>query len=192
MHVCACAHGWETSTLLGFRGFGAVVRLCRAGRNAAWRRGLEPAAAWPCLATDRAARRWPACRPHQLDLLPWQVLEAALDLLLLLAAADEAALASCCRLGFIPAVLRFALPSTPIDLRLQVWAAASAGGWAEALAAHGPVAPPHQLPQTRTALTLQQVHEPRPAAAGFAEILCRSSLTSAQQVVACQGVPFIR
>ncbi len=57
-----------------------------------------------------------------------QVLEAALDLLQLLAAADGEALSGCCRLGFIPAVLRFALPSTPIDLRLQVCPALGVAG----------------------------------------------------------------
>ena len=37
-----------------------------------------------------------------------------------LCAADSTVLLACCQLGAIPAVLRFALPSNPLDLRLQV------------------------------------------------------------------------
>lgn len=60
------------------------------------------------------------------------MLEAALDLLLALCAADGGALAVLCQLGFIPAVLRFALPSNPIGLRHQVRRACCFGwlaGW---------------------------------------------------------------
>ena len=49
-----------------------------------------------------------------------QVLGAALDLLRALCSQDHSALRACCQLGFCPAVLRFALPSTPLDIRLQV------------------------------------------------------------------------
>lgn len=79
---------------------------------------------------------------------PRQVLDSALDLLLALCSADAASLRACCDLGFCPAVLRFALPATPLDVRLQ--------------------------------------------AAAFAEVACRSSAASAAQLLACQGVPFLR
>ncbi|PRW61538.1 MAP3K epsilon kinase 1-like isoform X2 [Chlorella sorokiniana] len=77
-----------------------------------------------------------------------RVLGAALDLLRALCSQDHSALRACCQLGFCPAVLRFALPSTPLDIRLQ--------------------------------------------AAAFAELLCRAGPWSAAQLIACQGVPFLR
>ena len=81
--------------------------------------------------------------PHPVPLPP-QVLEAALDLLLVLAAADADVLLACCRLGFIPAVLRFALPSTPIDLRLQVGGWVPRTGCLPALGRRAPLARPSQ------------------------------------------------
>lgn len=61
-----------------------------------------------------------------------QVLGAALDLLRVLCSQDHAALRACCQLGFCPAVLRFALPSTPLDIRLQVGRAEGRVGlWAD-------------------------------------------------------------
>ena len=130
-----------------------------------------------------------------------QVLDAALTLLLALSGSDPAALLACCQLGFIPAVLRFASPSTPLDLRMQ------ASTWLRLWLRCRPFLSGMPL------LLLQQdaarpcwcssahpctPHAPRSflpcaaQAAAFAEVLCRSSAASAQQVVACQGVPFLR
>ena len=109
------------------------------------------------------------------------MLDAALSLLLALCTQDAAALLACCQLGFCPAVLRFALPGSALELRLQVrhGTGASAGhhgllcGRAWHAAAHPPPCP---LPQ----------------AAAFAGVLCRASPASVAQLVACQGVPFLR
>ena len=61
----------------------------------------------------------PPLTPATVASAPLQVLDAALTLLLALSGSDPAALLACCQLGFIPAVLRFASPSTPLDLRMR-------------------------------------------------------------------------
>jgi hypothetical protein len=67
------------------------------------------------------------------------VLEAALELVVALGrGGDGGALRLLCALGFIPAVLRFALPSSPVDIRLQVgggegvvWGSGGCMGWGQ-------------------------------------------------------------
>lgn len=80
---------------------------------------------WLQWSTLPVARAGPASCAHDASrLLPRppapQVLDAALALLHTLCCADLAALAALCQLGFCPAVLRFAQPPAPLDIRLQV------------------------------------------------------------------------